>query len=266
MHDHHEDVIVIIPQLILAIPFLIGLVVYVIAVITSNRKYAPWPHYRTLFWIIGSVCAIMAVCGPLAERAHVDFTAHMFGHLLLGMLAPLLMVLAAPMTVLLRSLNVRTARKLTKLLKGTFVRVITDPVVASILNIGGLWLLYTTNLYASMHDHMVLHLFIHFHVFLAGYVFTVSMIYIDPTPHRTSYVYRSIVLVIALAGHGILSKFIYANPPYGVPANQAESGAILMYYGGDAIDVVIIFILCWQWYKVSRPRTSIESGYSAQGV
>jgi putative membrane protein len=83
------------------------------------------------------------------------------------------------------------------------------------------------------------------------------MIYIDLTPHRTSFLHRAIVLVIALAGHGILSKFIYIHAPAGVPAEQAELGGMLMYYGGDAIDIVIIFILCWQWYVATRPRINL---------
>ncbi|KHF38169.1 cytochrome c oxidase assembly protein [Halalkalibacter okhensis] len=255
-----EQMVGIIPQLILAIPFLLILVFYIMAVYISNQKYKQWPKYRTLFWVFGVSCAVSAVAGPLAKLGHVDFTAHMIGHLLLGMISPLLMVLAAPMTLILRTLNVKTARKLTRILKSRVGQIITDPVVATILNIGGLWILYTTNLYQAMHEQMALHILIHAHVFLAGYVFTLSMIYIDPNPHRTSYVYRSILLIIALAAHGILSKYIYANPPMGVETSQAEIGGMIMYYGGDTVDVIIIFILCLQWYKSSRPQNVPQSG------
>ncbi|WP_096438300.1 cytochrome c oxidase assembly protein [Alteribacter populi] len=256
-HDKHiHHVIGVVPQLTLVLPFVIGLAIYILAVVISNRRLKKWPVYRTAFWVTGIFCAAFAVAGPLADRAHVDFSAHMLGHLLLGMLAPLLMVLAAPLTLILRTLNVTLARRLSRLLKSWPFRVVSDPIVASLFNVGGLWILYTTDLYSAMHQNIILHVFIHLHVFLAGYVFTISMIYIDPTPHRSSYVYRSIVLVFALAGHGILSKYLYAYPPAGVPASQAEIGGMLMYYGGDAIDIVIIFILCFQWFKATRPRTS----------
>ncbi|WP_372459240.1 cytochrome c oxidase assembly protein [Alkalihalobacillus deserti] len=240
---------------------MIGLNVYILSVVISNRKYKQWPVYRIICWVAGVVFATIAVAGPLAERAHVDFTAHMLGHLLLGMLAPFLMVLAAPMTLLLRTINVSLARRLTRLLKSLPIRIVTNPIVASLLNVGGLWILYTSDLYKIMHENIILHVIIHVHVFLAGYVFTISMIYIDTTPHRTSYVYRSIVLVLTLAAHGILSKYIYVNPPTGVFPAQAEIGGMLMYYGGDAIDMMIIFILCLQWYKASRPRISTNLGY-----
>lgn len=255
--SHVYHVVGIAPQLILALPFVLALVMYIFAVVISNRRYKPWSIVRTVCWAIGVLFATFSVAGPLANRAHVDFAAHMFSHLFLGMLAPLLMALAAPITLLLRTLSVPYARKLTKVLRSWPSRTLTNPLIASFLNIGGLWFLYTTNLYSLMHESILLHLIVHFHVFLAGYIFTVSMIYIDPTPHRTPFLYRAIVFVAALAGHGVLSKYIYANPPNGVPVDQAELGGMLMYYGGDFIDIIIIFILCLQWFRATRPRTRL---------
>ncbi|MED3646393.1 cytochrome c oxidase assembly protein [Halalkalibacterium halodurans] len=254
-HSTHVHTLGLEEQIVLTIPFVIGLVLYLLSVVHSNRSYSSWPLYRTNLWILGSICALLAVCGPIATRSHTDFTLHMVGHLLLGMLAPLLMVLASPFTLAFRALPVQHARKLAKLLKSRYIQVISDPIVASILNIGGLWILYTTPLYNAMHGHPLLHIVIHLHVFLAGYLFTASMISIDPMPHRTSFTYRGIVLVLALAAHGILSKYIYFSPPASVPLNQAEMGGVLMYYGGDAVDIVLIFVFFMQWYKAVRPRT-----------
>ncbi len=232
----------------------LAIFLYLFAVVTTNRRYKKWSYFRTFMWMMGVVSAEAALIGPIAVQAHHDFVAHMLGHLLLGMLGPLLLVLSAPVTLLLRSLSISNGRRLTKLLKSRLVTILSDPSVASVLNIGGLWLLYTTEIYSAMHHNVLLHLFVHIHVFLAGYLFTVSMIYIDPIPHRRSYLYRGIVLVIALAAHGILSKYIYAFSPVGVPSVQAEQGGVLMYYGGDAIDLVLIFVFWLQWYKASRPR------------
>ncbi|WP_059103614.1 cytochrome c oxidase assembly protein [Shouchella shacheensis] len=246
-------------ELITAWLFVAVFVLYIGAAMASSRysHLRTWPLHRYVFWFLGVLCATASVVGPLADRAHTDFTAHMIGHLLLGMLAPLLLVLAAPMTLLLRTINVHTARRLSRVLKSWPVRIPSHPVVASILNIGGLWVLYTTGVYVAMQQNMFLHLVVHFHVFVAGYLWTLSMIYIDPTPHRFSFVYRAIVLVTALAGHGILSKYMYAQPPPGVPIAQAELGGLLMYYGGDAIDMVLIFILCLHWFKATRPRMTV---------
>ena len=240
-------------HILLAVPFIVVLVLYLLAVVVSNRKHKKWPVSRTILWVIGVGCALVAVSGPVAQRAHMEFSFHMLGHLLLGMLAPLLLVLAAPVTLTLRTLPVPLARRLSYILKSRMIRMVSDPIFAATLNIGGLWVLYTTSLYEDMHHDILLFLFIHIHVFLAGYLFTISMIYIDPAPHRTGYIYRGIVLILSLSGHGILSKYIYAHPPNGVPRDQAQSGGMLMYYGGDMIDLILIVIFCYQWYKAVRP-------------
>lgn len=242
----------------LAVLFALVIALYIAATMITNKRHRIWPLYRTAFWVLGVICAAVSVIGPIANRGHMDFTVHMISHLLLGMLAPLLIVLAAPMTLLLRTLKVTQARHLTRLLKTWPVRILSNPILASILNIGGLWLLYTTELYSAMHQNIFLFVLIHIHIFFAGYLFTASMIYIDPTPHRFSFRFRTIIFVIALAGHGILTKFIYAQPPSGVSKTQAESGAMLMYYAGDAIDIVLICLMCFQWYRATRPRTTLS--------
>ena len=105
-----------------------------------------------------------------------------------------------------------------------------------------------------MHDNSVVSFFVHVHILVAGYLFTVSMIYIDPVFHRKSFMYRAIVLILALASHGILAKYLYAHPPSGVVMEQAQQGSIVMYYGGDLADAIIIFILCLHWYRATKPR------------
>lgn len=183
----------------------------------------------------------------------------MAGHLLLGMLGPLLIALSAPMTLILRTLRVNRARRLIVILQSGPVRILSNPIVTACLNFGGLWVLYTTDLYALMQNHLVVHLFVHIHVFLASYLFTVTMVYIDPVSHRYSYIFRSVILILSLASHGILSKYIYAYPPAGVAVEQAERGAMLMYYGGDIIDLLLIWLLCYQWYKSYRKRLPVPN-------
>ena len=260
-HEPSNHASFLFTDLFFGIPALLAIGFYIGAVLVTNQRghLRKWSLLRTSSFVTGVLFAAAAVVGPLSRQSHADFTAHMMGHLLLGMLAPLLIALAAPMTLLLRTLNVHVARKLSRLLQRHPIRFFTHPIVASILNIGGLWLIYTTNLYAAMHTNLLLHVFIHIHVFIAGYLFTISLLYIDPVSHRLSFPYRTTVFILALAGHGILSKFIYAYPPEGVPEEQARTGALLMYYGGDAVDLLLIFILFRQWYKFGRPRAGAKS-------
>lgn len=236
---------------------LLAFFTYPFIAISTNRTYKSWPLRRYILWTVGVGCVAITLIGPLATFAHTNFVGHMIGHLLLGMLAPLLIALSAPMTLLLRMLDVRAARKVTRVLKSRAFQFLTNPMTASVLNIGGLYLLYMTDLYGLMHQSIFLYALIHFHVFAAGYLFTISLIYVDVTSHRYSYIYRSLVLITALAGHKILAKMIYANPPNGVPKSEAEIGAMWMYYGGDLVDLMLIVILCYQWYKATAPRIGV---------
>lgn len=236
-----------------------ALILYPAAMHISNKKHRQWPAFRFIFWFLGIVLAASALTGPLAQLSHTDFTAHMMGHLLLGMLAPLLLVFGKPMTLLMRTLKVPAARKMSRLLNKKYVQFISNPIVASVLNIGGLFLIYMTDLFTLMHTSLWLYALVHLHVFLAGYLFTISIIYIDITTHRYSFIYRAIVLISALGFHKILSKLIYASPPVGIPKTEGESGALLMYYGGDIVDLGLIIVLCYQWYRVTAPKTRKEA-------
>ncbi|MDI3330927.1 MAG: cytochrome c oxidase assembly protein [Micrococcus sp.] len=243
-----------------AIVLLLAAAIGYAVALRASRSRSPWPVRRTLSWYAGLGCASAALLGPVAGAAHASFTAHMAGHLLLGMAAPLLLALAAPVTLGLRALPVAAARSLTRLLRSRYLRGVTHPVAAAVLNAGGLWLLYTTPLYQSMHGSALLHALVHTHVLVAGYLFTAALVGPDPDPHRASMPVRSAVLIGFIAAHSMLAKWLYAHPPAGVGRADGEAGALLMYYGGDAVDVVLIVLLFSGWYAATRPRAAARAG------
>ncbi|OAS14871.1 cytochrome c oxidase assembly protein [Paenibacillus oryzisoli] len=257
-NEHHVHGMDGNPDFILLLLGLGALLLYLYAVVKSNRMYRKWPFARAIYWFLGLLCALLSVAGPLARFAHINFTAHMFDHLLLGMLAPLFIALASPVTLLLRTLPLQSSRRCARILRSLPFRILSDPFASSTLNIGGLCILYTTNLYANMHHSYMLFLAVHLHVFLAGYLFTTSMIYIDKPSHRTSYAYRSIAFILSMAAHGILSKTLYANALDSIFSSvQVANGTMLMYYGGDAIEILILVIFFSQWFKSIHPRHTV---------
>ncbi|WP_314036430.1 cytochrome c oxidase assembly protein [Dietzia sp. CH92] len=242
----------------------VALAAYLLGV-RRHRVRGPWARWRTAAWIAGLSCVGLAWAGPLAEAARHDFTAHMAGHLLLGMIGPLLVVLAAPVTLALRTLPAGGARTLSTVLRSPPARVVTHPVVAAVLNAGGLWLLYATDLFAHMHASPAVHAAVHAHVLLAGIAFTVAVIGPDPNPHRATLRARATVLVLFIGAHSILGKWLYAHPPAGVDPADARVGAQLMYYGGDVVDLAILVLLFAGWYPGSRFRSRLLPGNPAHG-
>lgn len=231
---------------------------YLVATIFLYQKGKRWPIIRCCLWLLGWACIGSTFVGPIADQALHHFLFHMIGHILIGMLAPLLLVLARPMTLLFNILPVKYARRLTTVLKSWPFKVLSDPTVTAVLNIGGLVVLYKTELFSLMHDHFILASLIHLHMFLAGFAFTFSILCMDPIAHKRSFTYRAIVLILAIAAHGVLSKYMYAHPPLGVSQKEAELGAMLMYYGGDVIDLGLVYFLCQEWYRVRGRRLEIH--------
>lgn len=258
-----------IPEAIGAVALLFALALY-LAAVRRVRTRSPWPRHRTALWVGGSLCVGIAWVGPLPAAAHTDFTVHMAGHLLLGMVGPLLLVLAAPVTLALRALSTRRARGLARVLRSPLPRVVTHPVVAATLNAGGLWVLYATDLYAAMHQSVLVHTLVHLHVFLAGVAFTVSVISPDPNPHRAGLRTRVVVLVCFIAAHSVLGRWLCGHPPAGVDPDAARAGAQLMFYGGEAVDLVFLVLLFRGWYPQARrgggPAARTPSGRPGEEI
>ena len=213
------------------------------------RERQGWPGARVVLWLTAMAAVPAALTGPLGRAADLDFRAHAVAHLVLGMGVPLLLVAAAPVTLLLRVLPVGAARRVSRFLAARPVRWLTEPVVAATLNVGGLWLLYRTPAYALTHLYPALHLAVHAHLIASGYLLTAALVSRDPLPHRRGFGHRAAVLVAVLTGHAILAKSLYATPPPGVPADQAEPGAMIMYYGGDVLSLVLLVWLCALWFR-----------------
>jgi hypothetical protein len=169
---HHGPVALVEAELLAAL--LVGAaVVYVAA-----ARGAAWPVGRTVRWLLGIGTAVAGVAVWSLGGAH-DLRLHVVGHLLLGMVAPLLLVTAAPVTLALRALPREHARTLGRLLRRRPLAVLTHPVVAALLDVGGLWLMYRTALLSEVSP-----LLLQAHMLLAGYLFAVALIGPDPAPHR----------------------------------------------------------------------------------
>lgn len=234
---------------ILLMPFAVALILYVTGVVGEIRRARGWPWHRTAACTAGISAAAIGFVLPVA--VDTDFTVHMALHVMVGMLAPLLLVLAAPVTLALRSLHVSRARLVSRLLRSRVARVTTHPVTAGLLAVGGMWLLYTTPLFALTQQGLILHLLVMAHTLLAGYLFTAALVGIDPSPHRAGFGLRVGVLVTALAAHGVLAKVMYADGLTGVDLAAVHDGAMLMYYAGDVVDAALAVILCGQWYRAA---------------
>ncbi|MFI6128920.1 cytochrome c oxidase assembly protein [Micromonospora sp. NPDC051141] len=214
-----------------------------------------WAHRRTVSFGLGT---LLVAAGLLAPGD--DFVGHMWQHLLIGMLAPLALVLGAPVTLLLRTLDRRTARRLIHLLRHPVARVLGHPVTGLLLTAGGLWLLYLTPLYRATLENPLLHPLVQAHFLLSGVLFAWSVAGPDPGPHRPRVPVRLVVLGASVAAHATIAQLLYAGVLVDVPATGAElrAGATLMYYLGDLAEIALALALLATWRperRAHRPAT-----------
>lgn len=219
-----------------------------------------WSRWRSLSFVSGSLLLGVAVSAPIMQWAHHDLLGHMAQHLVIGMLVPLAWVLAAPVTLVLRTLPVTSARRLVGLLHSLPVRIVAHPVSALMLNVGGMYVLYLTPLYAASLHVPWLHGWMLVHFLLAGYLFCWAILAApDASPHALSLRYRAAVLYVSMAAHAILGKVMYG---YEWPRNthhdieEIRAAAQVMYYGGDAAEALLALAFFVLWYRRSRHATS----------
>ncbi|WP_258036319.1 cytochrome c oxidase assembly protein [Streptomyces sp. SM10] len=242
---------------------------YVLLTVRARRRNAQagWGRWRT-GWFLGG-CGLLAagLLPPIAPWAHGDFRGHMLQHLLIGMYAPLGLVLGAPVTLLLRNLPAEQGRRLTGLVRSRPVHVLVNPVTALTLSVGTLGLLYFTPLYNAMSASTGLHWLLHVHFLLAGCLFAYVIAGPDPAPTRPGVPVRLVVLGVAIAAHAVIAQLMYGG--FGInihaPIDQVQGGAQIMYYGGDVAELLLAVALVETWRpqpsarRAPRPRRGADT-------
>ena len=182
-------------------------ILYLVGVYRLNRRGDRWPILRTVLWLVGLAVLFYVTCGPINVYQKYLFSVHMLGHMTFGMIVPVLLVPAAPVTLALRALKKRSdgsrgPREWLLLavhsrLAGLFAR----PVVAAVFFAGSLWVFYYTPLFRwAMEDHIG-HTVMIVHFLIGGYLFVSALIGVDPAPYRASFPIRLVVLLATMAFH-----------------------------------------------------------------
>jgi putative membrane protein len=209
-----------------------------------------WPRARVVAAAAGLLAAVAAVVPPVSSHDE-RFPVHVVQHLLLGMLAPLLLALAAPVTLALRVARPASRARLLRVLHSRPAQLLGAAPTVLVLDVGGLFALYLTPLYALTGRSAAVHLLAHLHVVASGALLSWLVLGVDPGPRRRSTPWRLGVLVLAGTGHGVLAKILYAHGlPAGAQGDRAL-GAQLLYYGGGLVEVLLAVAVMARWYAAS---------------
>ena len=180
---------------------------YLAGVWRLHKRGDRWPWYRTVLWIAGLALLFYVTNGGVNAYEKYLFSAHMLGHMVLGMMIPVLLAPAAPITLALRAIAKRSdgsrgPREWIMLAVHSRVSgVLTNPIVAAALFAGSLWVFYYTPLFSWATTDHIGHTWMIVHFLITGYLFVQSMIGVDPVPRRASYPLRLLILLATMAFH-----------------------------------------------------------------
>jgi cytochrome c oxidase assembly factor CtaG/putative copper export protein len=197
---------------------IVAVALYVRGILILKRRGDSWPVGRTIAFACGIVAINYATSGGLGVYAYFAFSYHMISHMVLATIAPIGIVLSAPITLALRTLP-QGRTKSERGIRGTLVAALhspvagflVNPIVALLLFDGTLFILYFTSLYGGMMQSHTGHFFMDLHFLVSGFLFFHVIIGVDPNPKRVPQLARIVVLFAAMAIHAFFSVALMAS-------------------------------------------------------
>ena len=196
---------------------ILGLLVFVTAlyirgVVALSRRGDKWPVGRTISFAIGISLLDYATSGGLGLYAHFSFQYHMIAHMVLSMIAPIAIILSAPITLALRTLPIGRDKEergirglLINFLHSKPTSIWTHPLVALAIFDGSLFALYFTPLFGNLMTGHFGHLIMDLHFIAAGLLFFHVIVGIDPNPRKVHHLVRVVILLAAMSIHAFFS-------------------------------------------------------------
>jgi putative copper resistance protein D len=191
------------------------------------------------------------------------FSLHMVQHLLLMLVAAPLLVLAAPVTQLLRASSPQVRqRRLVPVLHSSAVGALGHPVVAWLTFSLVLWISHFSPLFNDALEDRGVHDAEHAIYLVASLLFWWPAIAADPARHRMPYPVRVLYVLLQLPVNSFVGMAItfadsplyphYAtlNAPYGITAlaDQQIAGGT-MWLAGDIVFIGAILLIVGAWMR-----------------
>jgi cytochrome c oxidase assembly factor CtaG/putative copper export protein len=172
-----------------------------------RRRGDAWPIHRPIMWCGAMAILVYTTSGGVAVYGEFLFSAHMIEHMLLTMLIPVGIVLGAPVTLVARAIEVRHdgSRGMREwflgIIHSKWIGFVGHPLVSTVVFGLSLMVFYYSPLLSWASTTHLGHEWMILHFLLAGYLFVQALIGVDPSPHRTSYPVRMILLMGTMGFH-----------------------------------------------------------------
>lgn len=224
------------------------------------------PRWREWCWYAGLVVLFVALASPIAAYDTTLFSAHMVQHLLLAMVAPPLLALGAPITLVLRVASPATRQRLIlPFLHSRPVRLFSFPVLTWLLFAGVMWATHFSQLYDAALESEPVHVLEHGLLLFVGLLFWWPVVGADPSPWRLPHPARVAYLFLGMPQSSFLGLAIFSAPGILYPhyqtlvrtwgptplADQQLAGGI-MWMAGDLVFLIAMILAVWVWLRAEE--------------
>lgn len=247
----------------------LAVIVYLRWMMRLHRRGDAWPWWRALSWTLGWMVFVYFTSGAPGVYGKVLFSWHMIEHMGIAMLAPLLLVPGAPVTLALRALPSRRDKTLgpreilLAMVHSNYLKVLANPIVAASVFFFSLAIFYYSPLFELALSTHTGHVLMIAHFLLSGYLFVWVMIGIDPGPPRWSPMALLVILFATVSFHaffGVIitgSETLLADGFYqrlGLdwipdPLSDQQRGGAIAWGLGEAPTLALAVGVAWQWMR-----------------
>ena len=225
----------------------------------------------------GILALFLALQSPLDPLAEHYFFVHQVQHLLLRMVGPLLVLLGAPLTPMLRGLPLWLRQGAVRpLVRQPWVRQgyqrLTNPVAAVALFLVALYFWQVPGLHDLAVRNDYVHEVMHFTMLFSGFLFW--WLVIDPKPHRSRLHYGLRVLYLGLivlpntvlgAGITFARGLLYQSyaeveqPIFLDALVDQQLGGLFLWVIGDMMSIIAAGIVMIMWYQREQEKERLEA-------
>jgi cytochrome c oxidase assembly factor CtaG len=249
---------------------------YALGVVALRRRGDHWPWGRTVAFAVGMTAFALATMSGLAAYDTTLLSVHMVQHMVLSMIVPLALALAAPVTLALRTLPHRPRRWLLVVLHSRVARVLSFPPLTLTLYVVSPWALYYSGWYRASLESVYVHELMHVHLVVVGALFFWPLMGIDPVPGRVGHVFRVLLVFLTLPFHAFLGVTIMGQQsliggdwypslhagPMGSwlpdPHDDQNLAGGILWGSGDLIGLAFFAVLFAQWVRSSIREAARE--------
>ena len=256
------------------VPAIVALLLWRFGVGRANRAHPATPvaRRRTVLWTAGVVVIVYALDSGVGVYDTTLFSDHMVQHMLLTLVAPPLLLLAGPVTLMLQASSAETRRRwVLPVLHARVVRVLAFPVTSWLLFAVVMWGTHFSPLFDASLENEWIHRLEHALFLVSATLFWWPAVGIDPSPWRLPAAVRPLYIGLQMPQNTFLALAIFSSdvplyPHYvsvvrswgPTPLADQQLAGGLMWVGGDVIFIATVILLVMAWARDDQRRTPAE--------